>query len=119
MTEVEEIELAKAYVAMSNAHRLALIAPMFVEQAVYSSSNVGEFTGRSAIKKMMADFFSRFPDVYWKVPEYRRVAKGVVEFPFAMTAAESSSGNSIEREGLERIEINGDGLICRLEVKSP
>ena len=119
MTEVEEIELAKAYVALSNAHRLALIAPMFVEQAVYSSSNVGEFTGRSAIEEMMADFFSRFPDVHWEVPEYRRVAKGVVEFPFTMTATESSSGNAIERGGLERIEVDGDGLILRLEVKSP
>jgi len=118
MTEDEEIELAKAYVALSNAHSVVLIAPMFVEQAVYQSSNVGKFTGRTAIIEMMADFFSRFPDAYWKVSEYRRAAEGVIEFRFAMTATESLSGNAIEREGLERIEYGDDGLIRRLEVKS-
>jgi len=118
VTEVEEIELAKAYVALSNAHRLVLIVPMFVDQAVYYSSYVGEFRGRIAIEEMMADFFSRFPDVHWKVPEYRRVAKGVVEFPFLMSATELQSGNRIEREGLERVEYSDNNLISRLEVNS-
>ena len=119
MNESEEIEFVKAYVALSNAHRLTLILPMFAEEAVYRSSYVGEFDGRGAIGDMMGDFFSRFPDVCWKVPEYRPAGKRAVDFEFVMTATETLTGNNIERNGLERIEFTEDGLISLLEVTSP
>ena len=118
MNESEQIELAKAYVALSNAHRLDYILPMFADEAIYHSSYVGEFKGRNAIGEMMADFFSRFPDVRWSVQEYRHTGIGVVGFEFVMTATEALTGNRIERQGPEEIEFSDDGSINRLEVKN-
>ena len=54
MTETERIELAKAYVALSNAHRVDLIVPMFADDAVYWSTNVGEFRGARSIGEIMS-----------------------------------------------------------------
>ena len=93
MNETEKVELAKAYVALSNAHRLSLILPMFAEGATYYSSAVGKFTGITAISDMMGGFFSRFPDVHWSVEAYRYTENGAVEFGFVMTATEAETGN--------------------------
>ena len=41
MTEIESIELARTYVARSNAHRVDLIQPLFAADAIYRSSAVG------------------------------------------------------------------------------
>jgi len=114
--ESEQIDFARAYVALSNAHDLERILPMFADNALYRSSNVGEFKGRDAIGRMMSDFFDRFPNVYWSVEEYRCAGAAAVVFDFAMTATEPLTGESIERLGLERIEFTGEGLIERLEV---
>ncbi|HRY16271.1 MAG TPA: nuclear transport factor 2 family protein, partial [Candidatus Competibacteraceae bacterium] len=94
MNTLEQIELTKAYVALSNAHRLEFILPLFAEQALYHSTFVGEFTGRSAIHSMMTDFFARFPDVYWTVTEYRSVDESTVEFAFTMTATAAATGQA-------------------------
>ena len=59
MTEIESIELARAYVAVSNAHRVELILPMFSADAVYTSSAVGEFNGPAAIGISAANRFAR------------------------------------------------------------
>jgi hypothetical protein len=117
MNHIERMEFAKAYVALSNAHRLSLILPMFAENAVYHSPHVGEFNGRKAIGEMMADFFRRFPDVFWNVSEYLDAGRETVEFDFLMTATEALTGNLIERSGIERIEFTDDGLIVHLEVR--
>ena len=53
MTPTESIELARAYVALSNAHRADLVRPLFAEGAVYRSSAVGEYRGVDAIVAMM------------------------------------------------------------------
>ena len=45
MTDQELIELARAYVALSNAHHLELILAMFEEESIYTSSAVGQFKG--------------------------------------------------------------------------
>ena len=49
MNDLERMDLAKAYVALSNAHRSELIVPMFAHGGMYRSSNVGEFNGGKAI----------------------------------------------------------------------
>ena len=61
----EKVQLAKAYVALSNSHHLELIFNMFTKEAVYQSPNVGEFSGIDEIRGMMNDFFKSFPNVYW------------------------------------------------------
>jgi hypothetical protein len=116
MNTLEQIELAKAYVALSNAHRLEFILPLFAEQALYDSTFVGAFTGRSAIHSMMADFFARFPDVYWTVTEYRSVDERTVEFAFTMTATAAATGQAVQRQARETLEFTDTGLIARLSV---
>ena len=116
VTEFEKIELAKAYVALSNAHKLEFVLPMFVDEASYHSPNVGVFNGRSAIEEMMTDFFSKFPDVYWKASDYRCTSHGSVRFNFIITATEVETGEKIKRMGDEEIEFTDEGFISRLEV---
>jgi hypothetical protein len=113
----EAIELAKAYVALSNAHALKFIFPMFAETAIYQSSSVGSYNGRADIENMMTGFFAGFPDVFWRVPEFRYANEGAVEFDFVMTAKNAQSGESIQRKGLEIIQFTADGFISRIQVE--
>ncbi len=115
MTELESIELAKAYVALSNAHRLELILPMFAADAVYTSSAVGEFIGANAIGDMMQGFFAHYPDVFWLTENFR-FDNGRISFDFGLQASASDSGEQLQRQGIEHMELDGQGLIIKLEV---
>lgn len=115
MTDVEMIELARAYVALSNAHRLQLIGAMFDKNSVYTSSALGQFHGAIAIAEMMTGFFARYPDVHWYADNYRN-DDSWVKFDFTMTAGESGSGESLKRAGSEKIKFDQQGFISRLEV---
>jgi nuclear transport factor 2 (NTF2) superfamily protein len=117
MTEIEIIELAHAYVALSNAHRVELIRPMFAADAIYHSSAVGEFQGEDAIIDMMRRFFARYPDVFWLCEDFRCEANRV-SFDFSLQASDAQSGEQLQRNGIERIEFDAQGLIKRLEVKA-
>jgi nuclear transport factor 2 (NTF2) superfamily protein len=116
MNEVEQIELARAYVALSNAHKLDFVLPMFAVDAVYYSAFTGEFEGQDAITEMMTKFFTKFPDVRWMVEEFWYIGEQTVGFEFVMTATEQSTGSRFERQGVEKIEFTDAGLIRRLEV---
>jgi nuclear transport factor 2 (NTF2) superfamily protein len=117
MTETETCELARAYVALSNAHRAELISPMFAADAVYHSSVIGEFHGVDAIVDMMRGFFARYPDAFWLCEHFRCQANRVI-FDFSLQASDTQSGVQLQRGGVERIEFDDQGLITRLQVKS-
>jgi nuclear transport factor 2 (NTF2) superfamily protein len=114
MTEIESIELARAYVALSNAHRVDLIQPLFAAHAIYRSSAVGEHRGASAIAAMMQAFFARYPDVCWRCDRYR-YADNRVSFDFELQA-QDRQGGALRRGGIEHIEFDEQGLIKTLEV---
>lgn len=117
MTETEALELSRAYVALSNAHRVELIVPMFSSNAVYTSSALGEFAGPTAIGKMMQGFFDAYPDAFWLAENYR-YDKNRVTFDFSLQANAATSGEHLQRQGVERIEFDVRGLISKLEVKA-
>jgi limonene-1,2-epoxide hydrolase len=117
MTETETIELARAYLALSNAHRVDLIQSLFAADAVYSSSAVGEYQGPAAIAEMMRAFFARYPDVRWQCENYRCTSNRV-SFDFELRASDAQSGEQLRRSGIETIEYNADGRIERLDVKA-
>ena len=119
VSETERLELTKAYVALSNAHRVELVLTMFAEDASYHSPNVGVFDGKNAIGDMMREFFSRFPDVHWHVGDYESTPAGSVRFKFVMVATEAETGKRVQRSGAEEIEFSDDGFIRRLEVLKP
>lgn len=112
-------DLARSYVTLSNDHNLKLIALMFAEEATYYSSYFGTYTGKEAINKMMAEFFSRFPDAHWQVPEYRNIGNKSVEFLFVMTGTDTVTGQQTERHGLEQISFTANSLIDHIEVRKP
>ncbi|MCP4329591.1 MAG: nuclear transport factor 2 family protein [Alphaproteobacteria bacterium] len=116
MPQQDYLELARTYVARSNAHDLSAILPMFDSGAVYRSSRVGEHVGREAIGAMMGSFFERFPDVVWKVPTYGETGPRTIGFGFVMRATDQDSGESIKVHGHERIEFTRDGLIDAIDV---
>jgi len=115
MTNSELIELAKAYVALSNSHRIDLIMPMFAAGALYASTAVGEHRGRATIGDMMHGFFTRYPDVHWHATNYR-CTDHRVSFDFTMTANDATSGEGLERSGLEQFEFTADGSIKKITV---
>jgi limonene-1,2-epoxide hydrolase len=115
MTETESIELARAYVALSNAHRADLIQPLFAGDALYRSSAVGEHRGATAIIAMMQAFFTRYPDVCWRCANYRCIGERV-SFDFELRASDAEDGGSLRRAGIEHIEFDARGLIKALEV---
>lgn len=119
MTQSAAIAWAKHYVALSNAHELAKIKSLFIPEATYCSAYFGEYRGRDAIHAMMQNFFSRFPDTHWEVPEYGNIGNDGVEFAFIMTGMDTASGEQVQRIGLERIYFTPDGLIGRIEVCKP
>lgn len=113
------IDLAKTYVALSNKHNLDLIAQMFAGDTTYYSSYFGEFKGCVAINEMMISFFSRFSDAYWNVETYRLIGDRCVEFAFIMTGTDATSGEYVERHGVEQIHFAPDGLISHIAVLKP
>jgi len=115
MSESEAVELARAYVALSNAHRVELIRPMFAADVIYRSSAVGEYRGAAAIADMMQAFFARYPDAFWLCENYR-FRNGRVSFDFSLQASDASSGEHLQRSGIEHIYCDAAGLISKLEV---
>ena len=113
------IDLAKNYVALSNKHDLELIMQMFASDTTYYSSYFGEFKDCVAIREMMVSFFSRFSDAYWDVQTYRLIGDRSVEFVFVMTGTDATSGEHVERHGVEQIYFAPDGLINRIAVLKP
>ncbi len=116
MTDTELIELAKAYVALSNSHRVDLIMPMFAAGARYTSTAVGEHRGRAAIGDVMHGFFNSYPDAHWHATNYRCVDH-CVSFDLTMTANDATSGKALERRGLEQFEFTADGSIKKIAVE--
>jgi len=113
------IELARNYVTLSNDHNFPSIQPLFADDATYFSAYFGEYKGSKAIHAMMANFFICFPDAHWEVTEYRCIEDNGVEFNFAMTGIDTSSGDRVKRQGLERIYFTPDGLIRHIAVLKP
>ena len=116
MTNIEQVEAAKAYVALSNAHRLDWISPMFDESASYYSALLGDFQGKTSIIDMMTSFFLRVPDVNWHVTSYRSLNGSIVEFEFLRTGTDVDSDKPVKAPGIERIFFSQEGFISRIEV---
>ena len=116
MTNQELTELAKAYIALSNAHRVDLILSMFAAGAMYSSNAVGEFRGRAAIGDMMHGFFAEYPDVHWQADAFS-CAQHRVSFEFEMRAS-VTDGEPLERRGQEHIDFTAEGSIKKIEVEA-
>jgi hypothetical protein len=117
MTNIESIELARAYVALSNAHRPELILPLFASDAVYRSSAVGAHRGATSIAAMMQAFFTRYPDVHWQCQNYR-CDEDRVSFDFELQAIDADDGSLLQRGGIEHIAFDVHGLIKVLEVNA-
>lgn len=113
------LEWAKRYVALSNDHNLPLIKPLFADDATYHSAYFGEYKGSDTIHTMMTGFFNRFSDAHWEVAEYRGIENNGVEFTFIMTGVDASSGEQVQRRGLERIYFTSNGLIRHIAVCKP
>jgi hypothetical protein len=110
--------LARKYVERSNQHNLNAILPMFDDNATYNSSQAGSYAGKKAIGEMMGQFFALFPDVSWKATSYRAVEDRSIEFSFLMHAKNNQTGESITRQGIERLIFTLDNLISHIEVSA-
>ncbi|WP_257296957.1 nuclear transport factor 2 family protein [Endozoicomonas sp. YOMI1] len=119
MTNDEQIEAARAYIALCNAHRLDWISAMLDESASYYSAFLGDFQGKTAILDMMTTFFSKIPDVNWYVNSYRSLNGCCVELEFVRTGTDIESDESVNVPGVERIFFSNEGLISRIEVHKP
>ena len=112
MTETELTELAKAYIALSNSHRVDLILPMFAAGAVYSSSTAGDFRGRAAIGDVTHAYFDKHPDVHLQAKNFR-CDDHRVSFDFTLTA----DGGQLRHHGIEHLDFTADGSIKKVIVE--
>jgi hypothetical protein len=113
MKDYKLIELARAYVALSNAHHIEHVLSMFAAGASYSSTTAGNYRGRATIGDMMHAFFSRHPDVYWDARDYR-CDDHRVSFDFTMTADDGG----IRKSGVEHLDFTADGSIKKVTVEA-
>ena len=116
--EMTNMDRAKAYVEASNAHDLERVEAMFAADAEYVSTGAGSHTGRKSIRTMMDNFFAAFSGLIWVTQDWHIDADGAHAFDFVMTGLNTQSGEEIKKAGHERIWINGDGLISRIEVRA-
>ena len=114
MTQTELTELARAYIALFNSHRIDLVLSMFAAGANYASDAGGKYRGRAAIGDMMHVFFAANPDVYWQASNFR-CDDHRVSFDFTMTAGDGD--DTILRQGVEHIDFTADGSIKRVTVE--
>ena len=91
---------------------------MLRADATYRSSRVGAYQGRDAIIDMMRGFFSRFPDVRWRISEIRTGDGLEAVFGFVMTATHADTGEPVERRGTERIRFDAAGSITHVDVEA-
>ncbi len=110
MTRNEYIAMAQAYVALSNAHRIDLISPLFDDLPRYRSTAMGSYQGIGEISAMMLGFFNRYPDACWDASDYQ-CEDATVTFMFRLTATASEDGFVLDRKGKETIEFTSAGLI--------
>ena len=115
MTDRKLIELARAYVALSNAHHIEHVLSMFAAGASYSSTTVGDYRGRAAIGDMMHEFFTRHPDVYWEARDFR-CEDHRVSFDFTMTA--NAGDEAMRKAGVEHLDFTADGSIKKVTVEA-
>ena len=104
------IEVAKVYVAASNAHDLSAIEPMLSLNCEYQSSGVGNHVGRETILSMMKKFFADNPTVRWDAENWNTEGGQTAVFDFQFTLDSGSS------TGREWITIDGNGLITQIRV---
>ena len=114
----ECLALAKAYVELSNAHKPALISSLLTDSIQYQSTGVGDFSGKVNVINMMTGFFNQFLDVSWQVESYRIIENQTVEFNFIMNVTNKDSLEKIQRNGLETIIFDQNGLITTIRVEA-
>lgn len=110
MSSKSPIEIAKAYVAASNAHDVNTIEAMLSADCVYESSGVGNHSRRDTILEMMRGFFAANPGVLWDTRNWALDGADTAVFDFTITLASGAS------EGREWISVNSDGLISHIKV---
>ena len=113
MTDTELMELAKAYIALSNSHRVDLILHMFSTGALYSSTAIGEYHGRAAIGDVMHGYFAKHPDVHWRAKNFR-CDDHRISFDFTLTADDGQ----LRRHGIEHLDFTAEGSIKKVTVEA-
>lgn len=107
------IQLAKKYLALSNAHDVSGCIAMFAPNATYNSSAAGSFAGRDSIDVMMRSFFSARADIHWQVDSFAESGRTVA---FDFLATHSEAGKVVRRTGHEQLTFNSNDEIEHVEV---
>ena len=90
---------------------------MLAPDVVYSSSGVGAHSGIEAVMTMMSGFFRRFPDVNWTCSAFAAHERDGAEFHYVLRATESATGQVLQRAGIQRVWIDPQGDLRRIEVR--
>ncbi len=112
----DPVDLAKTYVALSNAHDLDAIFATFSPDIDYRTSQYGTFLGAAAVEEMMRGFFEHFPDAHWDADEWDRIDDVTARFSFRMTGTNAETGERVDRAGVETIGFDAQGRIDRVRV---
>lgn len=103
---------AEEYFFASNQHDLAKISSQISEEIEYVSTGVGSFNGKKDVLDMMSSFFTKFPNVSWKIINDPASINSSVVLRFEMRL----HPNDAPITGTEVLTFADDGQIVRITV---
>jgi ketosteroid isomerase-like protein len=113
----DPLALARRYHEALNRYDVAVVAPMFAEDAVYLSPGVGALFGRAAIIDAFTSYFSEYADQVAQDDTLVAVGTHQVRSEWRLEASSSKTGAKSIRQGTEIITFDDRGLISRVEVE--
>lgn len=95
-----------------------LIEGMMAPDAVYVSAGTGgQVDGRDAILNAFRTYFARFTDQVSRDISVERLSPVSARAQWTLTATDGTSGETVERRGVETLTLDDLGRIARVEVE--
>ena len=115
-----QMELAKVFVGLMNSHRMDHLIFFFDDDAAYTSTTAGSFTGKMAIAGYLKRQFDTYPDIKWTVPidTYQHKGNDTVEYEYIVLGTSVKDGSKTARKGTNNIRFSNAGHIERIKIRS-
>jgi uncharacterized protein (TIGR02246 family) len=110
--------LLRRYHAALQPYAADEVAGMFAEEAVYVSPGVnGRLEGRAAIMRAFDAYFAEHPDQQSVDEKVEVLGERSARARWRLTATSATTGQAVERRGVETVRFDEAGLILKVEVE--
>lgn len=112
----DPLVLTVRYHAAINALDFTAIEAAFAEDAHYVSNGVGALVGRAAILSAFRDYFLVYPDQVAQDSLVETLSPTLARARWHLTATNNTTGERVERSGIEHLHFDDNGRIVAIEV---